>query len=231
MPYFFIDKYYLILVLPTIIIALIAQVRVKSAYSKYAKVPNSRGITGAQAARAILDAHSMSYVSVAPISGQLTDNFNPSNNVISLSQGVYDSASIAAVGIAAHEAGHAVQHHEGYSLVKIRTAIVPVVNFAAGISWYVIIAGLIFSLSWLAQIGLILMFASTLFHLVTLPVELNASKRAIRQIEASGLVASEELAGVKTVLRAAAMTYIAALLTSVMSLLRMVLIVRGRNNR
>lgn len=229
--YYGIDWSYILLVLPTIIIALIAQMKVKSTYEKFSKVGSARGITGAAAARAILDAHGFSHVAIEPIAGQLTDNYNPKTNVVSLSQGVYGSTSIAAIGIAAHEVGHAIQHNTNYAPIRIRASLVPVVNFSSGISWIVILIGLLFSAQWLATIGLVLMSFSTLFHLVTLPVELNASKRAVEQIEHMNFGTTEEVQGIKKVLGAAAMTYVASLLTSVMTLLRFVLMVNRRNSR
>ena len=226
-----IDYYYIVLVLPAVLIAMFAQFKVKSAYNKYSKIGNSRGITGAQAARMILDSHGLQYVQITMISGQLTDNFNPKTNVVSLSQGVYNGTSIASIGIAAHEVGHAIQHSENYVPNKIRSALVPVTNFGSSISIFMIIIGLLLGYSVLAYLGVILYSTAALFQLVTLPVEFNASSRAMKQIKALGIANDADAKGVKKVLSAAAMTYVAALLTSIAQLVRLLLIVNRRSNR
>lgn len=226
-----IDYYYIILVLPAILIALFAQIRVKSAYGKYSKIRNSRGITGAQTARMILDSHGLNYVPVAMISGELTDNFNPKTNVVNLSEGVYNGTSIASIGIAAHEVGHAIQHSENYVPNKIRSALVPVTNFGSRVSIWLILIGLILQFGVLAYIGVILYATATLFQLVTLPVEFNASARAMKQIKVLGIADNADSKGVRRVLSAAAMTYVAALLVSLANLIRLLLIVSGRNSR
>lgn len=226
-----IDYYYIILVLPALLIALFAQFKVKSAYSKYSKIGNSHGLTGARAARMILDSHGLYNVQVTMISGELTDNFNPKTNIVSLSQGVYNGTSIASIGIAAHEVGHAIQHSEHYVPNKIRSALVPVTNFGSSISVFMILLGLVLGYSVLAYLGVILYSTAAIFQLVTLPVEFNASSRAMKQIKALGIANDADAKGVKKVLSAAAMTYVAALLTSVAQLLRLLLIVRGRDNR
>ncbi len=225
------DYYYLVLVLPAIILSLIAQAKVKSAYSKYKKVTNGRGLTGAQVARAILDNGGLHGVQIQMISGELSDNYNPKTNVVSLSQEVYNGTSVAAMGIAAHECGHALQHANGYLPVKLRSGMVPVVNFASSISWIVIVVGLLMVNQTVAMIGVILMAASTVFYLVTLPVEFNASNRAKKLIVDLNLAQGNDSKGVKKVLSAAAMTYVAALLTSLMSLIRVLLIVKGNSRR
>lgn len=226
---FYIDKYYLLLVLPTIILGLIAQIRVKTTYSKYSAINNSSSLTGAAIANMILERSGVMGVIVRPTSGELTDNYNPKEGTVNLSQGVYGSDSIAAIGIAAHECGHAIQHDRGYFPVKLRSALVPVVNISNTLSWIVIIVGLAMASDKIAMIGVIIMAAATLFYLVTLPVELNASRRAMKQIEEMGVATKDDLKGIKKVLTAAAMTYITALLTSAMSLLRVFLLVRGRS--
>lgn len=225
------DYYYLVLVLPAIILSLIAQVKVKSAYSKYKKVANGRGLTGAQVAREILDNGGLRHVQIQMIAGELSDNYNPKTNVVSLSQEVYSGTSVAAMGIAAHECGHALQHANGYLPVKLRSGMVPVVNFASSISWIVIVVGLLMVNQTVAMIGVILMAASTVFYLVTLPVEFNASNRAKKLIVDLKLAQGNDSKGVKKVLSAAAMTYVAALLTSLMSLIRVLLIVKGNSRR
>ncbi len=223
------DMYYLILVLPAIILSLIAQVKVKSTYAKYSKISNERGMTGAQVAREILDNGGLHHVQVQMIGGELTDNFNPKTNVVSLSQAVYSGTSVAAMGIAAHECGHALQHAKGYMPVKVRSAMVPIVNIANSFSMIIIIIGILMAFETLAMIGVIFMAAATVFYLVTLPVEFNASSRAKRLIVDLKLAKGEDSSGVKKVLSAAAMTYVTAFLTSLMSLIRVFLIVR--NNR
>lgn len=225
------DYYYLVLVLPAIILSLIAQVKVKSAYSKYKKVANGRGLTGAQVAREILDNGGLRHVQIQMIAGELSDNYNPKTNVVSLSQEVYSGTSVAAMGIAAHECGHALQHANGYLPVKLRSGMVPVVNFASSISWIVTVVGLLMVNQTVAMIGVILMAASTVFYIVTLPVEFNASNRAKKLIVDLKLAQGNDSKGVKKVLSAAAMTYVAALLTSLMSLIRVLLIVKGNSRR
>lgn len=227
-----IDYYYIILVIPAMIIALIAQFKVKSAYSKYAKIGNSRNLTGAQAARMILDAHGLNYVPINVVAGQLTDHFNPTDNTVNLSQDVYSGTSIASIGIAAHEVGHAIQHAEHYVPNKIRSAIIPVTNYGSRFSMILILAGLIFGqFIWLAYLGVILYSTATLFQLVTLPVEFNASARAMKHIKELGIANDDDYKGVKKVLSAAAMTYVAALITSLANLLRLFFIVRGSDSR
>lgn len=223
----YIDKYYLILVLPAIILSLIAQIKVKSTYSKYKKIANSKGLTGAQVAREILDNGGLNDVQVQMISGELTDNFNPKTNIVSLSEEVYSGTSVAAMGIAAHECGHALQHANNYAPVKIRSAMVPVVNFSSTLSWIVIVLGLAMANETVAMIGVFLMAAATVFYLVTLPVEFNASSRAKSLVAELKLAGTDDRKGVKKVLSAAAMTYVTAFLTSLMSLIRVILIVRG----
>lgn len=227
-----IDYYYILLVVPAVIIALIAQVKVKSAYKKYSKIANSRNLTGAQAARMILDSHGLTYVPINIVHGELTDHFNPTNNTVNLSPGVYSGTSIASIGIAAHEVGHAIQHAENYTPNKIRSAIIPVTNFGSSISVILIVLGLVMSsFIWLAYIGVILYSTAMLFQLVTLPVEFNASARAMKHIKELGIANDDDRKGVKKMLSAAAMTYVAALITSLANLLRLFLIVRGSDNR
>lgn len=232
---FFYDYYYLILVLPMIIFSLIAQGMVKSAYGKYGKIQNMRRITGADAALSLLHAQGVYDVRVERINGTLTDHYDPKANVIRLSADIFDSSSIAAVGIACHEAGHAMQYHSSYLPVKIRMAIIPVCNAASKISIPLIIVGLIlgaFASNYvIAYLGVIAFAVATLFELVTLPVEFNASKRAIQAIKEGNFLYDDEVAGAKSVLRAAALTYVAALAVSLANLLRFVLIIGGRDNR
>lgn len=236
MPYYYSGNFsYFLLLIPAIILTIWAQIRVKSAYKKFSQVGNSRGMTGAQAARAILDANGLYDVEIVPIAGNLTDNYNPKNNVVSLSEGVYNSSSVAAIGIAAHEVGHAIQHSKGYIPVKIRSAMVPAVNFGSRISWILIMVGLLiegFSGSdfgyYLAVFGVILFSLATIFHLVTLPVEYNASRRAKALLGSTLAFGSEDIKGVRKVLNAAALTYVAALAVSLINLLRVISMVSRR---
>ena len=218
------------------ILSLIASRFVNSTFDKYSKIRNVSGITGAEAARMVLMSKGIRNISVQPISGNLTDHFNPKTNIIYLSETVYNSSTPAAVGVAAHEAGHAVQHAGNYLPIKIRTAIVPITNFGARISPILLLLGLFLSyygsvFITIAYIGVAMFALSTVFQLVTLPTEFDASKRAITALRESGLLKEDELACSKKVLSAAAMTYVAALAVSFMQLLRLFLIVNNRNSR
>lgn len=229
------DYTYIILVLPAIILAMIASAAVKSTFNKYSKRRNSRGISGAEAARRVLDANGLQNVRVNKVSGELTDHFDPRTNVVNLSDSTYSSTSTAAVGVACHEVGHAIQHAVGYAPIKIRMAIIPLTNFGAGISVPLIIAGVILaSLSQafliLAYVGVALFALSTLFQLVTLPVEINASRRALVTIDEYGILDRNELGDAKKVLTAAAMTYVAALAVSLSQLLYFIMLVSGRRD-
>ncbi len=226
--YYGFDIYYLVLILPAFIISLIAQFKVKSTFSKYSKVPSE--MTGAEAARQVLYTHGVTNVKIERVSGNLTDHFDPRTNVIRLSESVYDARTVAAVGVAAHEAGHAVQYAEQYTPIVIRNKIVPVVNFGSSISWIVLMLGIFLSYDPLLWVGIALFGLTTLFHLITLPVELNASRRAIVTLDGSTTLSDEHIKGAKKVLSAAAMTYVAALLVSLAQLLRFVLIF-GRRRR
>lgn len=224
-----------ILLIPAIIFTIYAQAKVKNAYRKYSGIANNRGITGMQAARRILDANGLQHVRIEMTPGTLSDHYDPRDCVMRLSAGVYNDSSIAAVSIAAHESGHAIQHANGYGLLKFRNTIVPVVNFASKMSWPLLIIGLLIASAGSMSTGYlifdlgVLFFAGVVvFHLVTLPVELNASKRAIVQMQQLGIVGVDEVRGSKKVLSAAAMTYIAALATAVLNLIRLLLI-RGRD--
>ncbi len=239
MPFFFYDPTY-ILVIIAFLISLWAQIKVKSAYAKYSKVPTRVGMTGAGAADTVLRSGGVTDVGIVGISGELTDNYNPRTNVISLSKGVIDKTSVAAVGVAAHEAGHALQYAEGYAPIKFRMAIIPVCNIASQLAWPLFALGLVFNTGadagggigyWLMQIGIYAFSFAVLFQLVTLPVEVNASRRALTALRASGSFTDEELSGAKKVLTAAAMTYLAALAGSLLQLLRLILIASSRNNR
>mgnify|MGYP001051067550 CR=1 FL=1 len=229
--YYGIDMYSIVLVLPCVLFAFWAQSKVNSTFNRYSRVQNLRGLTGAQAAEAVLRYNGVSGVRIEYVSGKLTDHFDPRSNVIRLSSAVYSSTSVASIGVAAHEAGHAVQYAIGYAPIKLRAAIIPLTQFGSMAAMPLLILGLILNTSTLVTIGIAAFALSTLFQLVTLPVEFNASARAIETIDGQMLLDSDELPGAKKVLRAAAMTYVAALLMSALQLLRFVLIFLGRNNR
>lgn len=230
MPFFYMDYWYLILVVPALLISVWAQFRVKSAFLKYSDKGVSCGMTGAAASRYIQQANGI-HTGVEAVAGTLSDHFDPRSNTIRLSEPVYHRATIAAVGVAAHETGHALQHAEGYAPVKLRTKMVPVTNFASTISPVLILAGILLSMDPLAYAGIALFSVATIFQLVTLPVEFNASNRAVAALENSGQFTEDELTGVKKVLTAAALTYVAALLVSFANLLRLILLVGGRSRR
>ena len=215
------DSTYLILI-PAILFSLWAQSQVKNTYARYSK--EFAGLTGAEAARMVLEMNGVTGVTIQPIAGELTDHFDPRTNTIRLSQGVYDVTSVAAVGVAAHEAGHAVQYAVGYSPIKIRTAIIPVTQIGSYLSWPLLLIGLLLGSETLAMAGVLLFCAVVAFQLVTLPVEFNASNRALDALGASGYLKEEQLNGAGKVLRAAAMTYVAALAQAVAQLLRLLMI-------
>lgn len=222
------DIYFLILVIPAFILSLAVQFYLKSTYRKMSLVYNARGITGAQAAAQVLTMHGVGNVGIVPVAGTLSDHFDPRTGVIGLSQGVYDSTSVAAIGIACHEAGHAVQHQQSYGPIKLRNAFLPVANIGSATGIPLAFIGFIMGFEPLITIGLILYSLVAIFQLVTLPVEFNASKRALDAIEAGGLLENDEKGGAKKVLAAAALTYVAALAVSLANLLRLVLRFRGR---
>lgn len=226
---FWYDYYYLILVVPALIIAGIAQINVKKTYSKMAQVANKKRLTGAQAAAMVLSGYGINNVRIELGHGKLSDHYDPRNNVIRLSPEVYSGASIAAVGIACHEAGHAAQHAQNYVPIKVRNAILPVANIGSTLGFYLAIFGYFLGFGLLIDIGIILFASVTVFQLVTLPIEFNASRRAISVIDEKGLLYEDEIPMARKVLTAAAMTYVASLLVSVMSLLRLIL--RTRNRR
>ena len=228
MPYLFFDYYYIIFVIPAIIFSLIIQFKLKSTYAKFSKVGNARRITGAQAAHMVLNYYGISDVNIVPTNGIMTDHYDPAQKVIRLSDGVFNSSSIAAVGIACHEAGHAAQHAENYAPIRIRNSILPVCNIGSSLSIPLLIAGVIFSFEPLVWIGIGFFAFTAVFQFVTLPVEFNASNRAINVIESNGLLSFEEKMGAEKVLKAAAMTYVAALAVSLAQLLRLIFRFTGR---
>lgn len=220
----------IIILIPAIIFSIVAQIMVKSAFSEYSKVRNSRGLTGADAAREILDRNGLTNVRIEHISGSLTDHYDPKANVIRLSDDVYGSATVAAVGVAAHEAGHAVQYAEGYYPIKIRNAIIPVTRFGSSLSTPLVILGLVLSSDFLITAGILLFCAVVLFQAITLPVEFNASGRALKTLRSSHFLEDDEMKGARSVLTAAAMTYVAAMLSALLSLVRL-LVISGRRRR
>lgn len=227
--YGFDPLYFLILI--SVVIAMVAQYKVKSTYSKYSRVRSDLGLTGAQAAQKILNMNGIYDVSIQHIAGDLTDNYNPRNKVLSLSDAVYNSTSIAAIGVAAHECGHAIQHDVGYAPLLIRNTIAPVVNIASSLSWIFIAAGLFFGMSpTLIDVGIIMFSLAVLFELITLPVEFNASGMALTILSDSGMLYPDETAGAKKVLSAAAMTYVASALTAVLQLLRLIMLFGRRSD-
>lgn len=224
-----------ILLLPAIILTAYAQSKVHRAYGKFSHIRNQKGITGAQAARRVLDMNGLSNVRIEMTRGVLTDHYDPRNRVMRLSADVYNEATLAAVSIAAHESGHAIQHGVGYGFLTFRNSLAPVASVVSNLSWPLLILGLI--LGGMGNVGLgnlvfdlgVLFFAAVvLFHLVTLPVELNASKRALQQLQSLGIVNAQEIGGSRKVLSAAALTYVAALATAVLNLIR-ILLIRGRD--
>ena len=231
MPYFYLDSYYLILILPTMFFALWAQSKVKSTFSKYSQVRSARGYTAAQICRQILDSNGLYHVRIERIAGNLTDHFDPTSNVVRLSDSVYNSTSVAAIGVAAHEVGHAIQYAVDYVPIRIRAAIIPVTNFGSKLSMPLILLGVLLGAYPLVSLGIVLFSLMTVFQLVTLPVELNASGRALRTLEGDNILYGEEVKQAKSVLTAAALTYVAALLTSAAQLLRLILLYGRRNNR
>lgn len=227
-----IDYTYFLFILPCFILSLVCQIMVKSAFSQNSKIRNSRNMTGAQAAEYVLRQNGVYNVRIEHVSGSLSDHFDPRSNTIRLSDTVYNNASVAAVGVAAHEAGHAVQHAQNYFPNKVRGAILPAARVGSYLSWIFIIIGLAFYYkvgTVFLIIGIALFSASVLFTLATLPVEFDASRRALKTIRETNLLQPDEYAGARRVLRAAAMTYVAAAVTAIMQLLRLVFIASRRN--
>ena len=216
----------IIILIPALIFSLIAQLMVKGAFSKYSGVRNSRGYTGVDAARAILDRNGLSYIRIEHINGELTDHYDPGANVIRLSDSVYNNDSVAAVGVAAHEAGHAVQYAEGYGPIKVRSAIIPITQFGSNLSTPLVILGIIFSSNVLITAGILLFCTVVLFQAITLPVEFNASGRALKVLREEHFLDDDEMKGAKSVLTAAALTYVAAMFSALASLARLLLIRR-----
>ncbi len=236
-PYYYgFDWTYLVLVLPCILLSLWASARVNSTFKRYSSQYSMRHITGAQAAQRVLAANGVSGVRIERVSGNLTDHYDPKSNVIRLSDGVHDSTSTAAIGVACHEAGHAVQYATAYAPIKVRAAIIPITNIGSRLAMPLILLGLILSafseISYtFVYVGIACFGLSLLFQLVTLPVEFNASRRALAAIEQGGLLSEEEQRGAKKTLQAAAMTYVAATAVSLAQLLRLLILFAGRGSR
>ena len=233
---FYIDWTYIILVMPAVIFASWASMRVNTTFEKYSRQLSARRMTGAEAARRVLSANGIYDVQIMKIKGNLTDHYDPRANVIRLSEAVHDGISTAAIGVAAHEAGHAVQHAQNYAPVKIRSAIVPITNVGSKLSIPLILLGIMLSYlgpiySYIAYAGVAAFGLCVVFQLVTLPTEFNASSRALVAIEQCGILSTEEIKGSRKVLSAAALTYVAALAVTLMQFLRLFLIVAGSNNR
>ena len=222
------DYYYLVLVVPTLLLSLYAQFKVKSAFSKYSQVQTMRKISGKEAAALLLRSNSISNVTIQRVGGSLSDHYDPSHKVLRLSDPVYDKTSIAAVGVAAHETGHAIQDKEKYAPLVLRSTLVPVANIGSSAGPYLALAGIIFRMNLLLNIGIILFACAVLFYLITLPVEIDASRRALKVLEHNAVLNQEELKGAKKVLSAAALTYVASALTAMANLLRLILISRDR---
>lgn len=227
---FLANNIYCILLVPVFLLSLWAQFQVSGSFRRYSAVNNRRHLTGAQAAEAVLRAHGVYDVGIRPCRGSLTDHYDPRDNTIYLSEDVYNAPTIAAVGVACHEAGHAVQYAEGYGPVRLRSAIIPATQLGSKFSFILLLVGMLLYSQTLFLAGILLFSLTTIFQLVTLPVEFNASARAIETIEGQYLLDGDEIGGAKKVLRAAAMTYVAALLMSMLQLLRFVLIFLGRSN-
>lgn len=228
---FLANNIYVILLIPVLLLSVWAQAQVSGSFRRYSRVANRRHLTGEQAAEAVLRSHGIYDVPVRSCRGNLTDHYDPRDNTIYLSENVYAASTVAAVGVACHEAGHAVQYAVGYGPIKVRSAIIPVTQFGSRFSFVLLLIGLLLYSQPLFLVGILLFSLTTVFQLVTLPVEFNASHRALETIEGQGLLDGEELDGAKKVLRAAAMTYVAALLMSALQLLRYVLIFLGRDRR
>lgn len=218
------------LIIAGMILCLIASGNVSATYRRYSKIDNARGMTASEVAERILKGAGIYEVRIERIEGDLTDHYDPKNKVVRLSESVYHSSSVAAIGVAAHECGHVIQHYGGYAPIRVRNAIVPVVNFGSKMSWPLILLGILFGLTSLVDIGIILFSVVLLFQLVTLPVEFNASKRAIRIIRDDGILQGDEVTGARKVLNAAALTYVAGTIATALQVLRLFLLF-GRRRR
>jgi Zn-dependent membrane protease YugP len=231
MGFFYMDQYYLTLVVPALIISIIASFRVRGTFNKYREVGNVKNMTGAEVARYLLQANGIHDVQVARVPGELTDHYDPRKKILRLSDSTYSSISVAAVGVAAHETGHAIQHSVNYGPLLLRSTLVPVANIGSQAGPTLAILGLVMSWSVLINLGLLLFAAAILFYLITLPVEFNASKRAIESLDKNNILMKEELQSAKKVLNAAAMTYVASALVAIANFLRLLLLAGNRRDR
>lgn len=220
----------MIIVIPGLLLGLWAQMRVSSAFKKYSAVHAHNGMSAEEVARSMLNRSGCGEVSVRTVSGNLTDHYDPRNNTLRLSDGVYGSTSVAAIGVAAHECGHAMQQHEGYAPLKLRSALVPVVNLGSNLYFPIFLLGLVFSWEPLLYVGIACFALTLVFALVTLPVEFNASGRALSVLEEQGYLSRDEMDGARAVLNAAAMTYVAAAISSLLQLVRLLIIARDRRD-
>ncbi len=218
----------MLIVLPALVFSVWAQINVKSTFDKYSKIRTKRGYTGADAARRVLNENGLFDVSIERVQGHLTDHYDPRANVIRLSESVYSSSNAAAIGVACHEAGHAVQHAKGYFPIKVRMAIIPMTQFGSALAMPIFFMGLLFAMDALLSLGIVLYATVALFQLITLPVEFNASARALEAIGSSGMFDAEEKKAARRVLTAAALTYVAALASSLLTLLRLLVLANGR---
>ncbi len=223
------DPTYLLIIIG-MLLSLAASAKLKSTFAVYRGRRSASGLTGAEAARRILNAAGITDVQIVPVKGSLTDHYDPRSKTVRLSEDIYGQTSLAAVGVAAHECGHAIQHHIDYAPLSIRSALVPVANFGSTLSWPLFLAGLIFSIQPLLTLGIVLFSFAVLFQLVTLPVEFNASSRALHMLESTGILSRDENSGARKVLRAAALTYVAALASSILQLLRLIILAGGRRS-
>lgn len=227
-PMFYFDPSY-VLILIGLLLSMAASAKVNSTYARYARVGARCGMTGAEAAKRLLNSQGIYDVTVRRVPGKLTDHYDPRNKTVNLSESVYGSTSIAAIGVAAHECGHAMQDHEDYGPLKIRSAFVPVASLGSNLSWPLILIGLLISLTPLIQLGIWMFTLAVLFQLITLPVEFNASRRAVRLLDSQGILQGQEVEATSQVLKAAALTYVAAAAASILQLLRLVILFGGRN--
>ncbi|URZ06549.1 zinc metallopeptidase [Clostridium felsineum] len=227
MPLYF-DSSFIILI-PALIISFAAQAKISSTFNKYSKIRSVNGYTGADTARMLLNANGLNDIPVELVQGKLTDHYDPKNRIMRLSEDVYYGVSVAAIGVAAHETGHALQHQKHYAPLEIRNTIVPVVNISSNASWVLFFIGVVFSIPALVKVGIAFFAAVVLFNLVTLPVELDASKRALNLLENKAILYHEEIKGARNVLNAAAMTYVAAALMAISELIRLIIISRDRD--
>ena len=234
--FFYINWTYILMVFPAFIFAMWASSKVQATFNKYSHEYSKYGLSGAEVARKVLDEHGLTHIRIERVNGSLTDHYDPRNNVIRLSRGVYDSSSVAAIGVACHEVGHAIQYKEGYFPIKVRNAIIPITNVSSRLAMPLILIGILLSsfgeaYSIVAYIGVALFAFAVLFQLITLPVEFNASKRAIKQLDQTSVLDSYELDGAKKVLNAAALTYVASLAVALSQFIYLFRLVGRRGNR